>query len=510
MRDDERESGSIGRRRFLGATLSSAAALKLGLVGCNGDDAPAGTPTTDTTSGDTAQDAGADTAVPEADIGPDPSAIDGGQEVAADPEAVALDEATYPQSVVAGSMTLSGAIVCVQIAPPGSEKTLWVWRESASPGTVVLVTERAVSDADGFVREPLSGLAPGQEYHYAFFDGSVDPGFTGRSNIGRFRTPKPEGDRSVVTIAATACTKTTYAPFDALVVAAEHDFDMFCHLGDMAYNDKADTLPEYRENWDKTLGDPGYRAVFANGGIYATWDDHEIADSATLYDLPPQQLEAGLTAYFERLPIEREGQSTIWRSYRWGSSVEVFVLDCRLERQPETMETDNPIYISPEQMTWLKQALTDSPCHFKVLLNSVPITTFPTDWGFEDDRWDGYKQQKDELLGHILDTGIDNVWFLSGDYHFGSVMRVEPEGPRSQIFEILCGPGGSSPNPLAGAVELQPSLAEQFFPEKQFLYYRLNHAATLLTFDPEAESVRVLFVDGETRETLFDQTLSAG
>ena len=114
-----------------------------------------------------------------------------------------------------------------------------------------------------------------------------------------------------------------------------------------------------------------------------------------------------------------------------------FILDCRQERTPSRGE-----YVSVAQMTWLKSALSSSPCHFKVILNSVPIAQLPDVWLMEDDRWQGYPRQRDELLNFIVDTPIDNVWFLAGDFHIGAVWRVESSGPRQQIWEILCGPGG--------------------------------------------------------------------
>ena len=66
----------------------------------------------------------------------------------------------------------------------------------------------------------------------------------------------------------------------------------------------------------------------------------------------------------------------IWRSFRWGHSAEVFVLDCRGERRPSTRSvnpTRESVYISRAQMDWLKAGLRASPAVFKFIVNSVPI-----------------------------------------------------------------------------------------------------------------------------------------
>ena len=43
----------------------------------------------------------------------------------------------------------------------------------------------------------------------------------------------------------------------------------------------------------------------------------------------------------------------------------------------ETRETDEAIYISTGQFTWFTEALASSPCHFKVVMTSVPIANLP-------------------------------------------------------------------------------------------------------------------------------------
>ena len=148
-----------------------------------------------------------------------------------------------------------------------------------------------------------------------------------------------------------------------------------------------------------------------------------------------------------------------------GDSVEFFVLDCRSERQEETREGAEAIYISRAQMDWLKSALADSPCHFKAILTSVPITAWPELLSVViDDRWEGYRSQREELLDWIVEEDVSNVFFISGDFHCGAVTRVEPSGPRSGLYEVLVGPGGNANNPLALLWELGSDGTRRFSP----------------------------------------------
>ena len=81
-----------------------------------------------------------------------------------------------------------------------------------------------------------------------------------------------------------------------------------------------------------------------------------MTDNSRLEDLEPGILDIGKRAYFESTPTDEFENGRIWQNYRWGHSVEFFILDCRQERVP-----DQGQYISPKQMAWLKDALAQSP-----------------------------------------------------------------------------------------------------------------------------------------------------
>jgi hypothetical protein len=63
------------------------------------------------------------------------------------------------------------------------------------------------------------------------------------------------------------------------------------------------------------------------------------------------------------------------------------------------------------------------------------------------DRWEGWPGQRDELLDYITGEEIRGVLFVSGDFHHCTLARVEADGDRSRIFEVLVGPAGSNLNP---------------------------------------------------------------
>lgn len=546
-------AGQLGRRDFLrlAGTLTVAAPVlsaflascgddddddtnETGDTGDTGDTTTGGNTDTDTGTGtDTATDTGGTTDTDGTDTGEttdtgstdNPAPNDGGTETVFDPEALSANVTLFPYGVQAGVPTQTTALIWGYVEGNTAARPLRIWRASETAGNVVLVKDLTPApDADGYFKLLVDGLSPGQTYFYAFFDGAA-PTFTTRSTIGRFKTAYADGVKKAVTIAATTCTNYANRPYTSLILAAKEDLDAFLQLGDWSYMDDpaaestvktaAVTQAEYDELWGITLKETGYQAILARTGMYATLDDHEVVDSGGFYNLPPERYDTAMKSFFQHTAvpnIEDAGDKfRFWQSYQWGDSVEFFVLDSRLGRKPDTRRGPDAEYLSKEQMTWLKAGLKASTAHFKVLLNSVPITDF-TFAVSEEDRWEGFAAQRNELLDHITDEDIRNVWFLTGDFHFANVARVDnvTSGPRRRIREIMVGPGASKVNPLKIPYERGDQKAkDSIFPPGQFEFVSFATAnATVLTFDPAKNTVRVKFVDSKTEAVLFDKELS--
>jgi alkaline phosphatase D len=270
--------------------------------------------------------------------------------------------------------------------------------------------------------------------------------------------------------------------------------------------------------WRRTLSDPGYRAVLSRTSLYATWDDHEVQNDWVASRLPAEVVSHGRTALREALAIPALPDGRLWSSYRWGRTAEIFVLDCRGERsegacgRPLGLRVagivpgcEEPRIVSPEQLEWLRRGLAESPCHFKVVLTSVPMSACDG-WPNWTDRWQGHAAQRNALLDHITGEGIRNVWFLTGDFHFPALARVERRGPRRRLREIFVGPGANTSGWMDHMRKEEPELLADVLPEEQFEWAGAQSVGTVLTFDPAADAVRVVYTDTRGR-TVLDRTL---
>lgn len=108
--------------------------------------------------------------------------------------------------------------------------------------------------------------------------------------------------------------------------------------------------------------------------------------------------------------------------------------------------------LGPQQKVWLKKALKGSDATWKVWANAMPLMAFKFDPGSLDrkftcgylwtDGWDGFPNERAELMQYLLDEGIANVVSLSGDRHahYAGMVAVDYEAqqPKYVIPDFTC------------------------------------------------------------------------
>jgi alkaline phosphatase D len=400
-----------------------------------------------------------------------------------------LDESdAFPLGVASGDVTSTSVILWTRY-DASENLDVHVWPDGLPSGRVAHTKKSVKPTATLFAHVKFEGLRPGQRYSYAFVAGNV------RSSVGSFRCAPEADSLEPVTFVGFTCTHFRREPFPALSLAAEREgVDFWVHGGDKVYCDYLQGVrAAYRDSYERVYRQPGMRAMHRSNATYGVWDDHEFENNFDPETTDPHVIELAKSIYFEHHPFEKRDDQRIWRSFRWGQAAEIFILDCRSERRPS-----EDLYISREQMDWLKAGLTNSTATFKFIINSVPIADFPLIFGvFANDRWQGYKQQREEILAHITDNGLSDVWWLSGDFHMGAVGRVEKSGPHSHIREVLWGPGANHANPLWRMLDK---------PQWDFTTGDSNYV--LVRADPNTHEVTIEFVN-DRNETIFSQTYAS-
>lgn len=418
------------------------------------------------------------------------AARDAGPVVMGNPDFRGLPErpTQFPLGVMAGDATDTSVMFWTRYDGTGAV-TLRVLEMDGTRIVAVRFNGAVSPSGGGYVRAIVTGLRPDKQHLYAFLVGPTSAP-TGRSLVGRVQTAFPADALRPLTFAGTSCSNQNHRPFPVLQHAGGRtDLDFFIHAGDHTYTDfqaDATNLAQYRAKYEQNWTSAGLKSVHRSTGMYLTWDDHEVLNNWNPETLSPARLAAARQAFFEHRATRRNttNPNRIWRSFRWGRTAELFILDCRSERRPSTRSGDpsrSSVYISRAQMDWLKEALRASPCVFKFIVNSVPIVDRG---GAGTDNWNGYASQRREILNHIANNNLRGVVWLSGDVHFGGVCRVEASGAWSNIWEVVMGPAGANR-------DSRPDVREAQWP---VLVHDI-HNYTVLRADPTDRSLTVEFIN---------------
>jgi len=357
-------------------------------------------------------------------------------------------------------------------------------------------TVEATAEADWTVHVDAVGLAPDTTYHYGF------RALDATSATGRTRTLPVSTDH--VRFAMVSCAKFNAGFFNAYARIAERDLSFLLHLGDYIYEASntppasqtpgADigrpfdplhecvTLDDYRARYRQYHRDPDVQYLHAAHPVVTTVDDHEFADGAWRDGAAEHKPEYGpwsdrrATAFRAReewLPIRRPDPSDperVWRTVSLGGLADVFLIDTRTRRDepvPEPHMSDpGRSALGPDQRAWLLDAIDRSSARWRLLANpSVMGRTWSPDLpddvrpgltkvklladgmdGPDFDQWDGYPAERELLLDHIADNGIENLVVLSGDVHVSLVMDLHRDDDEEPVAPEIVTPSLTSQN----------------------------------------------------------------
>jgi alkaline phosphatase D len=319
------------------------------------------------------------------------------------------------------------------------------------------------------VKVDVTGLKPETSYFYRFLFKDAE------SRVGHARTaPAPDAMIQSLRFGLASCSNYEGGFFSAYRhMANRGDLDFVLHVGDYIYEygsgsygpgaaigrvhapvHEIVSLSDYRRRHAQYKLDPDLQMLHAAYPFICTWDDHELTNDswkagaenhqpATEGDFINRRNNA-YRAYFEwmpiRLPSPEIAPSRIYRNFQFGALVGLSMLDLRQYRDVQPLNgldptKDNPerVIVGAEQLNWLKQNLSSQSAQWKLVGNSVMIA--PVDFRqplppeilqqlglmagvpFNVDSWDGYTDDRRELLEFISGAQIQNVGFLTGDIH---------------------------------------------------------------------------------------------
>jgi phosphodiesterase/alkaline phosphatase D-like protein len=225
------------------------------------------------------------------------------------------------------------------------------------------------------------------------------------------------------------------------------DPDFTIHTGDMVYYDSdspcATEINMMRYHWRRIFSIPCVSEFFRHRGIYAMKDDHDYRwDDAWPQQETPyyfrngiynQTDQMGRQVFLDAVPM---GEKT-YRSVRWGKALQLFLVEGRDYRSPNTMKDgpDKTIW-GAEQKAWLKKELLESDAVFKILVSPTPMVG-PDRTTKRDNHADeqGFRYEGQAFFKWVVESGIENFCIVHGDRHW----QYHSIDDNTGINEFSCG-----------------------------------------------------------------------
>ena len=361
----------------------------------------------------------------------------------------------------------------------------------------------ALETSDFTARTVLTGLPPGQRIFYrVLFQDLNDIRNWSEPVQGTFTTPAPAGQPRDVTLAWSADTvgqgwgiNPDFGGLRLYETMRAAQPDVFIHCGDTIYADQplvaevklddgstwknivteakskaAETLDEFRGNYQYNLRDEHMRRFNAEVPQVVLWDDHEVRDNwywerdltkDERYQVKSAALLAARArrAFMEYHPIGITGDDPdrIHRALPYGPLAEIFALDLRSYRGPNS-ENRQPVLdpgsaiLGASQLATLKARLAASRATWKVMASDMPVSVvvrdFPSHYeavaNGEPGAPLGRELEIADLLRFIRDRKIRNVVWVTGDVHYCAAHHYDPSRATFTEFdpfwEFIAGP----------------------------------------------------------------------
>jgi phosphodiesterase/alkaline phosphatase D-like protein len=380
---------------------------------------------------------------------------------------------TFKSGVTAGEITYHSAIVWGRT----TEERLVKAQVATDPAFQNVVRERflqASDDNNDTVQTKFDGLNPNATYHYRFClpNGSIC------SALGTFRTaPLPSASRTIrfaysgdeTGYKQPGASDPFWGNFNAFrsMIAEHNNFNI--DFGDTIYSDPevpgAPTALGVGQKWSyyrQKLAVPNMKRIRSATGLYNHWDDHEFINDFSIPENGRDLYNKGVKAFRDYEPVTFSDQSGIYRSFRWGKNLQLFLLDERSFRSakasanhtcdnPDTGQPDlaptapqstrnlfstvvpslsQPVsqackdkindptrtFLGKPQLNQFIYDLQHSTAKWKVVMNETPIQQF---YALPYDRWEGYAYERVQLLNRLQNANIDHLAFLTTDTHAG-------------------------------------------------------------------------------------------
>jgi len=403
---------------------------------------------------------------------------------------------TLPNGVASGDVDQDSAVLWTRSLVLGD--VTFEYATDANFANVLGSVSQTVTDTNLPVKTEIEGLTAGTEYFYRVTDAQ------GSQETGRFVTAAAPGTTNGLTFGVSGDWRGEVTPYPAIRNIPDRNLDFFVALGDTVYaddrspildKDQAETVDDFRlkhqEVYSERFGENFWASARASTSILSTIDDHEVtndfqggATADTDARFPETTglindtaiFENGLKVYQEYNPLRDEfydtpgndlfdGEYKLYRFNTYGNDAAVITLDTRSFRD-QNLPAPNPTDLNAVATSYATSLLTPD----RTLLGDVQLEQLKADllaadaagitWkfimipepiqnilvGVNTDNYEGFAQERAQLLQFIDESNIENVVFIAADIHVTTVNNLtyqlgglDSEQKATSIFEVTTG-----------------------------------------------------------------------
>lgn len=358
--------------------------------------------------------------------------------------------APFYHGVASGDPLQDAVIIWTRVTPSGSlnDPVPVTWYFSTTDDFSTLVDSGTVvtdQSKDFTVKVDVQNLNANAWYYYKF------EALGSCSVVGRTKTAA-SGHIDTLRMAVVSCANYEHGYFNVYDrIASRNDIQMVLCLGDYIYEyetggysanisgrtneptNEIITLDDYRMRYSHYRLDSNLIKAHMQYPWICVWDDHESANDA-YHDGAENHTDGSegnwndrkgfaQTAYYEWMPIrlpDTTDTEKIYRAFEFGDLVELTMLDTRLYgRDEQGAGSDaNRKLLGTAQFNWLTNKLSNNTKTWNLVGQQVmmaPLEAFGIP--VNNDQWDGYPQEREDLFNYIANNNIDNFVVLTGDIH---------------------------------------------------------------------------------------------
>lgn len=334
-----------------------------------------------------------------------------------------------PVSEMDGGVAVSGGKVRIKLSDGSGNELMSEWME-------------ANTEEDSVVSHLFDGLKPDTIYKIEI-EGKLSEDGVSNLIYGSFKTaPAPHQSKDVVLTTSTCQYFWSFDDkdrgFKTYDSMRRMGPDLYIQTGDYIYYDKpgplAKNLEQARHKWRAMDSRPSIRDLYAKVPVFMIKDDHDLLKNDVFPgsgDYGELTFADGLKLWYRNAPINRKP----YRKIRWGKDLEVWLVEGREYRSPNT-EDDGPgkSIWGEEQKKWFTRTVEESDATFKLLFTATPVVG-PDREKKSDNHANSTFESEGIWLRKYL-SSQKNMFVINGDRHWQYVSKDAETG----LLEFGSGP----------------------------------------------------------------------